>query len=119
MSTYWRIAHVGKPYEGYWEFPGGKIEPGEEVQQALARELEEELGIFVVNSKSIGFIEHDYPHAYVRLHLHVVDQWAGIPAGLEGQEISWQSSRIAEDCSQNPLLPATVSIIQMMRDKGI
>jgi 8-oxo-dGTP diphosphatase len=110
---------IGKPYEGYWEFPGGKIESGESTHQALVRELQEELGIEVLESTAFGTIEHDYPHAYVRLHLHVVREWTGIPVGLEAQELAWQSSRVLSECILNPLLPATVSIIELMQDKGI
>jgi 8-oxo-dGTP diphosphatase len=110
---------VGKPYAGYWEFPGGKVESGETTHQALVRELEEELGIQVHQSLAFGVIEHDYPHAYVRLHLHVVREWSGDPNGLENQELKWQASRILADCTLNPLLPATISIIEMMQEKGI
>jgi len=110
---------IGKPYEGYWEFPGGKIESGETIHQALVRELEEELGIKVLESTAIGTIEHDYPHAYVRLHLQVVKKWTGIPEGIEGQKLAWQTSRLLSDCILNPLLPATISIIELMKDKGI
>jgi len=110
---------VGKPYEGYWEFPGGKIETGESIHQALVRELREELGIEVLESDAIGTIEHDYPHAYVRLYLQIVREWSGIPVGLEGQELAWQSSRIVTDCTLSPLLPATISIIELMKNQEI
>jgi 8-oxo-dGTP diphosphatase len=110
---------IGKPYEGYWEFPGGKIEIGETTHQALVRELREELGIEVLESVAIGLIEHDYPHAYVRLHLHIVREWTGIPVGLEGQELAWQSSRVLADCNLQPLLPATISIIELMQNKDV
>ena len=110
---------VGKPYEGYWEFPGGKIETGESIHQALVRELREELGIEVIESIAIGRIEHDYPHAYVRLYLQIVREWTGIPVGLEGQELAWQSSRIVTDCNLSPLLPATISIIELMNNQEI
>ena len=110
---------VGKPYEGYWEFPGGKIETGESTHQALVRELREELGIEVIESDAIGTIEHDYPHAYVRLYLQIVREWSGIPVGLEGQELAWQSSRIVTDCNLSPLLPATISIIELMNNQEI
>jgi 8-oxo-dGTP diphosphatase len=110
---------IGKPYEGYWEFPGGKIEIGETTHQALVRELREELGIEVLESVAIGSIEHDYPHAYVRLHLHLVREWTGIPVGLEGQELAWQASRDLADCNLQPLLPATISIIELMQNKDV
>ena len=85
----------GKPYAGYWEFPGGKLEPNESVALALCRELKEELGIEISLDPShyqeLMIIEHDYPHAYVRLHVCLVRQWQGEPVGLEKQELSWQS----------------------------
>ncbi len=75
----------GKPYAGYWEFPGGKLEFGESVHQALAREMREELGLQVLDSAPWVTLEHDYPHAYVRLHFVRSWDWKGIPRCLEGQ----------------------------------
>lgn len=75
----------GKPYAGYWEFPGGKLEFGESVHQALAREMREELGLMVKDSAPWVTLEHDYPHAYVRLHFVRSWDWMGIPRCLEGQ----------------------------------
>lgn len=110
---------VGKPYSDYWEFPGGKIEVGETVHDALARELDEELGIQIFGSTPWDVIEHDYPHAYVRLHLHIVTEWVGEPKGLEGQELYWQTKLPSQLADVEPLLPATVSIIELMRVAGI
>ena len=110
---------VGKPYADYWEFPGGKIEAGESVAQALARELQEELGIEIDGSTEWGVIEHDYPHAYVRLHLRLVRAWAGECSGLEGQELCWQQTREVQECHVSPLLPATIAIIEMLKEKNI
>lgn len=110
---------IGKPYEGYWEFPGGKLESGESVFDALFRELKEELGIEIEASKPWKIIEHDYPHAYVRLHLHIVHDWVGIPIGLESQELIWQESINEHEPSVGPLLPATITILEMMRVEGI
>ncbi|HQT21337.1 MAG TPA: NUDIX domain-containing protein, partial [Polynucleobacter sp.] len=67
----------GKPYAGYWEVPGGKIEAGESVFDALKRELQEELGIDIQESEELLVLEHDYPHAYVRLHVSIIRQWQG------------------------------------------
>jgi 8-oxo-dGTP diphosphatase len=103
---------LGKPYENYWEFPGGKLESQETVHQALARELQEELDIEIAQSQPWQVIEHDYPHAYVRLHLHTVRHWVGKPIGLEGQELHWQLPN--QMPSVEPLLPATITIIDMM-----
>ncbi|MDG6754574.1 NUDIX domain-containing protein, partial [Staphylococcus aureus] len=79
---------AGKPYEGYWEFPGGKLEAGESVEAALARELHEELGLDITASTRWHVLEHDDPHAYVRLHFCKVTGWAGEPVGREGQAFS-------------------------------
>jgi len=76
-------------FAGQWEFPGGKIEPGETLHQALCRELAEELGIRVLDSASLISITHDYPHATVRLHVRTVTDYEGTPRGVEGQAIQW------------------------------
>jgi 8-oxo-dGTP diphosphatase len=97
----------GKPYEGFWEFPGGKLEPGETVEAALARELHEELGITVQRSVRWQMLEHDYPHAYVRLFFCKVTQWDGEPVGREGQAFAWQRPPV----EVGPLLPATIPVV--------
>ncbi|MDA9982999.1 8-oxo-dGTP diphosphatase MutT [Gammaproteobacteria bacterium] len=76
-------------FAGQWEFPGGKIEPGETPQQALCRELAEELGIKVLDSTTLISISHDYPHATVRLQVRTVHHYEGTPWGVEGQAIQW------------------------------
>ena len=96
---------AGKPYAGYWEVPGGKIEPGESVFDALKRELIEELGIEIHGSEELLVLEHDYPHAYVRLHVSIIRDWSGIPKGCEGQALSWELLS-ADEPSVGPLLPA-------------
>jgi 8-oxo-dGTP diphosphatase len=104
----------GKPYAGYWEVPGGKIEQGESVFDALKRELKEELGIEIESSEELTVLEHDYPHAYVRLYLRVVRDWTGQAQGLEGQELHWQVFTVSGDADVSPLLPATITIIEKM-----
>ncbi len=81
----------GKPYAGYWEFPGGKLEAGESLAQALARELHEELGIRIETAPPWRVTEHAYEHAHVRLHWFKVLAWQGELQMREGQAAQWQS----------------------------
>src|SRR6188472_1302006 len=98
----------GKPYPGYWEFPGGKIEAGEDVATALARELKEELGIEVRESMPWITRVYAYTHATVRLHFWRVTRWDGEPQRLEDQDIKWQRVE-APDVS--PMLPANAPVL--------
>lgn len=77
---------------GLWEFPGGKVEPGESVEDALVRELGEELGIAVEFSTPLLEVRHDYPERSVLLDVHVVRDFTGEPRGLEGQPVQWLSA---------------------------
>jgi 8-oxo-dGTP diphosphatase len=104
----------GKPYAGYWEVPGGKIENGESVFEALKRELQEELGIDIESSEDLVVLEYDYPHAYVRLHVSIIRKWIGVPKGCEGQSLSWQ---LLGDTipTVTPLLPAAWPMLEKLR----
>lgn len=101
----------GKAYEGYWEFPGGKIEMGETPLHALCRELHEELGITAVTAHPWLERVFAYPHAVVRLHFFRVFDWQGEPHGHEGQQLSWQRSPLI---SVAPLLPANAPVLRAL-----
>jgi len=98
----------GKPYPGYWEFPGGKIEPGEDARAALERELEEELGIRVREATPWITRMYTYTHATVRLHFYRVTAWDGEPRPLEDQAIAWQRVGYPE---VSPMLPANAPVL--------
>ena len=98
----------GKVYAGHWEFPGGKVEPGESIAQALVRELHEELGIEVLASEAWRIEEFDYPHARVRLHFLKVRRWQGELQMKEGQRMAWCALPVAV----RPVLPGTVPVLR-------
>ena len=97
----------GKVYAGYWEFPGGKLEAGESVEQALRRELQEELGITIGAAQVWKTQMVDYPHALVRLHFCKVWDWQGELQMREAQSHAWQTLPVAVV----PVLPGTVPVL--------
>ena len=97
----------GKVYAGYWEFPGGKLEAGESVEQALRRELQEELGITIGAAEVWKTQMVDYPHALVRLHFCKVFDWQGALQMREAQSHVWQTLPVAV----TPVLPGTIPVL--------
>jgi 8-oxo-dGTP diphosphatase len=105
----------GKVYEDYWEFPGGKVEPGETIRDALVRELHEELGISVTACSPWLTRVFTYPHATVRLHFWRVTAWEGeigITAPLEHSAVDWQ--KCGKAASVGPILPANDPILKAL-----
>ena len=97
----------GKVFSGYWEFPGGKLEAGESVAQALARELHEELGITIGTAHPWKIELMDYPHARVRLHFCKVFEWRGAFEMREQQAMAWQTLPV----QVAPVLPGTLPVL--------
>jgi 8-oxo-dGTP diphosphatase len=102
---------ASKVYAGYWEFPGGKIEPEEPVAEALRREIREELGVEIERAYPWITRVFTYPHAKVRLHFHRVYAWRGEPRALEHQALAWQPP---EAITVDPLLPANGPVLRSL-----
>ena len=81
---------TGTHQGGLWEFPGGKVEPSETIDEALSRELQEELGVSVEDAEPYMVIDHDYGDKQVKLDVYRVTRWQGEARGLEGQPLAWK-----------------------------
>lgn len=105
----------GRHLAGLWEFPGGKVEPGETPEECLIRELDEELGIRTRASclAPLTFASHRYPEFHLLMPLWVCRVWEGIPQPREGQEMRWVWPRELE---QLPMPPADRPLVAMLRD---
>lgn len=104
---------VGKAYAGYWEFPGGKLEAGETVAKALARELQEEIGITIEDCTAWKMEQIDYPHALVQLNFCKVRSWSGDLQMREAQLYAWQQLPV----TVKPVLPGTLPVLKWFADE--
>lgn len=104
----------GKVYEGYWEFPGGKIESSETLEDALRRELIEEIGVHALEMERWKEQRVDYPHALVHLHFVKVTLWVGELQMREAQRFSWQSLPV----QVSPMLPGALPVLEWLRQES-
>jgi 8-oxo-dGTP diphosphatase len=106
---------AGKSLAGLWEFPGGKVEPGESPEAALIRELQEELGIDTWASclAPLTFASHAYPDFHLLMPLFACRKWQGIARGQEGQSLAWVRP---ENLRDYPMPPADLPLIPILRD---
>lgn len=102
----------GKESAGFWEFPGGEFELGESAEQAIAREIYEELGIKPKVAYPWIRYKYTYPNKYVKLHVFRIFTWEGMPFGREGQRISWEDS---DAIMVSPILPANNHILEVIK----
>lgn len=105
----------GKSMAGLWEFPGGKVEDGETPEDALIRELHEELGIDTRASclAPLAFASHAYADFHLLMPLFVCRRWEGVPQSREGQALKWVR---AADLRNYPMPPADIPLIPILRD---
>lgn len=104
---------AGKSMAGLWEFPGGKIHAGELPEEALVRELKEELGVATSTGClwPLSFASHAYPDFHLLMPLFACRVWKGVPEGKEGQELAWARK---EDLKNYPMPPADVALVQVL-----
>ncbi len=107
----------GKSMAGLWEFPGGKIEPGGLPDEALAREMREELGIEICErcAAPLTFVSHMYADFHLLMLLYVCRKWEGIPTPLEGQKLSW---KYPHEMNALPMPPADLPLVAALIDSA-
>ena len=105
---------AGKAYAGHWEFPGGKLEANETVEQALQRELQEEINVVIEDVRIWRSCVVDYPHALVRLTFCKVSAWTGQLHMRESQQFAWQSLPV----QVAPVLAGTIPVLQWLESEA-
>jgi len=103
---------AGKIMSGRWEFPGGKVKPGETDAEALRREIAEELGVEVLAARPFMTLTHDYPDRRIELSMWVVERFRGEPRGLEGQRLKWVAAR---ELDREDLLEADRPFVEALK----
>ncbi len=101
----------GTHMAGFWEFPGGKLEKGERAEEALVRELEEEVGIIVTESQLFHRVDHEFDDRFITLYFFIVSNWDNEPYGKEGQKSRWVEQK---DLVANEFPPANRVIVDML-----
>ncbi len=102
------------PFAGLWEFPGGKIDPSESAEEALVRELREELGIEISRWSHFLSLDHEYADRCVSLTFYLVQDWSGTPDGLDGQALRWVARH---DLRVEELLPADAPVVRALHER--
>ena len=105
----------GKSMAGLWEFPGGKVEPGERPEQTLIRELQEEIGITVSEAclAPLTFASHAYDDFHLLMPLYICRKWEGFVRAKEGQALKWVAAKALRDY---PMPPADAPLVAWLRD---
>jgi 8-oxo-dGTP diphosphatase len=109
----------GKSMAGLWEFPGGKVEPGEKPEETVIREMHEELGITIKEACLAPFIfaSHTYPEFHLLMPLFLCRRWEGIAQPREGQKVAWVKIKdLALNAERYPMPPADAPLIPLLRD---
>jgi 8-oxo-dGTP diphosphatase len=107
---------VGGTMGGLWEFPGGKIEPGETVEACISREIQEELAIEITVGEQLISIEHTYPTFHLTLTVHHCQHLSGVPQPIESEEIRWVN---VTDLDNYQFPAANIAIINALRDYSL